>query len=639
MQTLANLQTSRADMPSYLVVTHGIDLDRRYVLEPAAEMKIGRGLGCQVAISDPLSSRIHASLSADKDGRWVLTDAGSRNGTLVNGSKVDHATMFHGCKIRIGNTELQYNDSEPRAQEDQTIETINLAHSMLDDQNGLKTGRAAIASLRDRKRSEEIYDLYQLTHQCLITDDTDAMIEKSLTQLRTCTNASIVGFSATDDFGDLRPFYINPPDGAQRLKLSQKLTDMVVKQATAIWTKNELRRGNNEDGALKKFSDAICIPLLEDKEPFGAIHLYRETEQFASHHFDFAISAGNIIGAAILRSRRTQSLKQASVRLKQKHADFDELIGDSKPMQTLKERIVRVAKANGTVLIRGESGVGKELVARAIHKAGNRATAPKLTVNCAAIPSELMESQLFGHVRGSFTGADKDHAGFFKQADGGTLFLDEVGELTLGGQAKLLRILEGHPFLPVGGTKEVQVNVRVLCATNRDLRDFVREKRFREDLFYRLSTFELQIPPLRDRNKDIEQLIDYFLEHFRVEHGRPNLQLTDSARKRLLQYRWPGNVRQLRNVIDSAVVLAVGDQIENNDLALHEPMSDRLDTLRIEDWEKRLIPEALKRADGKIPDAAELLGVSRATLYRKLDAYGLNKDGERADADGDDEQY
>ncbi len=177
----------------------------------------------------------------------------------------------------------------------------------------------------------------------------------------------------------------------------------------------------------------------------------------------------------------------------------------------LKAKIARVGKANGSVLIRGESGTGKELVARAVHRASPRARRPMLTVNCAAIPRDLIESQLFGHKKGSFTGADNDHIGWFQQSHTGTLFLDEIGELTLDGQAKLLRILEGHPFLPVGATEEVLVDVRVIAATNRDLAEFVRERKFREDLFYRLSVFELFVPPLREREGDIARLIDHFL--------------------------------------------------------------------------------------------------------------------------------
>jgi Nif-specific regulatory protein len=277
---------------------------------------------------------------------------------------------------------------------------------------------------------------------------------------------------------------------------------------------------------------------------------------------------------------------------------------------------------SGSVLIRGESGAGKELVAGALHKASPRADRPMLAVNCAAIPDDLMESQLFGHKAGAFTGADRDHAGFFQQADLGTLFLDEVGELTLQGQAKLLRVLEGHPFLPVGSNTEVKVDVRVIAATNQDLQTYVREKKFREDLYYRLSVFELHIPPLRDRGDDIARLIDFFVAHFRRQHGRPDLAMSDGARAKLLNYTWPGNVRQLRNVIDSAVVLA-DRQIEPLDLGLRDVAVDMFDSLRIDDWEKRLIAEALERTRGSVPEAAKLLGIGRATLYRKIDEYGI----------------
>ncbi len=291
----------------------------------------------------------------------------------------------------------------------------------------------------------------------------------------------------------------------------------------------------------------------------------------------------------------------------------------------LKEKCTRVARASGAVLIRGESGSGKELVARAIHRASPRSDRPMIAINCAAIPDELMESQLFGHKAGAFTGADRDHAGFFQEADLGTLFLDEVGELTLEGQAKLLRILEGHPFRPVGSDKELRVDVRVLAATNQDLAHYVREQRFREDLFYRLSVFELHVPPLRDRGDDVEMLVEFFLEHFRNQHARTHLQLSAAARKKLLGYNWPGNVRQLRNVIDSAVVLADDDGIEPTDIALRDSGGREMDTLKIDQWERRLILEALERTGGNVPEAAKLLGIGRATLYRKLEQHHIER--------------
>jgi DNA-binding NtrC family response regulator len=292
-------------------------------------------------------------------------------------------------------------------------------------------------------------------------------------------------------------------------------------------------------------------------------------------------------------------------------------------MTELKSKISRMARTSSSVLITGESGTGKELIARALHQASSRADRPMLCVNCAAIPADLMDSQLFGHKAGAFTGADRDHIGYFQQADLGTLFLDEVGEMTLEGQAKLLRILERHPFLPVGARQEVTVDVRVIAATNQDLQAYVRQWKFREDLYYRLAVLQLSAPPLRERGGDIERLIEFFLDHYRRQHGRPGLQMSVGARDKLLGYSWPGNVRQLRNVVDSSVVLAEDPEIKVADLGLHEPMNGDLESLDLKHWEKRLIDEALRRTAGNVPEAATLLGLGRATLYYKIKQYGL----------------
>jgi two-component system, NtrC family, response regulator HydG len=199
--------------------------------------------------------------------------------------------------------------------------------------------------------------------------------------------------------------------------------------------------------------------------------------------------------------------------------------------------------------------------------------------------------------------------------------------MTMEGQAKLLRILEGHPFLPVGSSQEVTTDVRVIAATNQDLQTYVRQKKFREDLYYRLSVFELFVPPLRERGSDINLLVNHFLDHFRRQHGRPHLEMSPEARQKLLGYNWPGNVRQLRNVIDSAVVLACDNRIEASDLGLRDVggSPDEMETLALDHWERRLIGEALKRTNGNVPEAAKLLGIGRATLYRKIEEYGINR--------------
>jgi transcriptional regulator with GAF, ATPase, and Fis domain len=423
----------------------------------------------------------------------------------------------------------------------------------------------------------------------------------------------------------LKPKIVFPQDAADHIQLSESLTALVMEQGHAIWVANQASSSTDKSssGSLRHYADALCAPLINSGHTLGAVHLYLNRGRFRQSDFDFTISVANIVSVALARARQHSTLASDYQRLVERSPGFQGMIGESAPMRELKSRIDRIARAAGCVLIRGESGTGKELVARAVHRASPRADRPLLSVNCAAIPHDLIESQLFGHKAGSFTGADRDHPGYFRQADLGTLFLDEVGELSLEGQAKLLRILEGHPFLPVGATEEVKVDVRVIAATNQNLQTYVREKKFREDLYYRLSVFELHLPPLRERNSDIGLLIDFFLDSFRQQHGRPRLTISEAARNKLLVYNWPGNVRQLRNVIDSAVVMAEGEAIETADLSLVDSGSGEMETLEITYCERKLIHAALRRTGGSGPEAAKLLGLGRATLYRKIDEYNI----------------
>jgi|694.fasta_scaffold05574_16 Nif-specific regulatory protein len=608
-------------MATTLTIVRGQDLEKQYVLDPDQVYRIGRGNTCQIPLSDPMSSRVHAIIRF-QDGQWVVEDASSRNGTYLGGQKIDEALLVNGSIIRIGSTEIAFGtlDSPAEGDDANSPATETLMHDVpiANESFYLNPNN----TIYDKKRVEDLLDLYQLSIQLLRSDEPDRVPELTLELIKARTKATFVGFLWLDDHGALQPSKSLPENESGKTKLSRKLTDMVIRNQRAVWFKNQQAV---RDVALKGFSDVICVPLLSDNKPLGAIHVYREDKEFKDSDFDFTISASQILSMALVRARRQAILQTRNEQLVARSADFDELLGDSAPMKTLKERIVRVAAASGCVLIRGESGSGKELVARALHRASPRADRPMLSVNCAAIPSELMESQLFGHKKGAFTGADSDHPGWFQQAHTGTLFLDEVGELTLEGQAKLLRILEGHPFLPVGSKQEVRVDVRVIAATNRDLREFVQQKRFREDLYYRLSVFELSIPPLRERGTDIEKLTHHFFEHFRKLHGRQKLQLSPDALQRLLKYHWPGNVRQLRNVIDSAVVMAADDEIRSSDLGLRDAGSEPIETLRIDQWEQRLIREALKRTGDKVPEAAVLLGLSRATLYRKLEEYNIER--------------
>ncbi|MFN3191061.1 MAG: sigma 54-interacting transcriptional regulator [Aureliella sp.] len=600
-------------MKAFATVVRGSASEKKYELDASQPTRIGRGNGCQICLSDPLSSRTHVIISYE-DGTWKASDEGSRNGTLVNDKKITQTVLHSGDRVQIGSTELLF--ELPEEEEAPTTHQELLMEAPISVE---ASGVNSLSQLFTQRRSQDMLDLYQLSIGLMRCNNPDEVAASGLEMLRIRTGATAVGFLWIDDQGELKPQKITPPEFEHRIRLSKKLTERVSQASSAVWIKDKISADDIH------FADAICVPLVNDAAVIGAIHLYLEEGKFDQAHFDFAISAGNMLAVALESSRSHASLSEEHKRLVQRTGDFNDLIGDCPAMMKLKDRIERVAKASGCALVRGESGVGKELVSRAIHRFSPRKDRPLLCVNCAAIPEELMESQLFGHKRGAFTGAEKDHQGLFQQAHTGTLFLDEVGELNLEGQAKLLRILEGHPFMPVGDTKEISVDVRVIAATNRDLREYVRDKKFREDLYYRLSVFELLVPPLRERGKDIEDLILHFLNHFRAQHGRTELRISSAAMKLMLGYNWPGNVRQLRNVIDSAVVLANGDEIEPSDLSLRDVGSQQLDSLRIDVWEERLIRESLKRTGNNIIESTKLLGVSRATLYRKLEQFGIER--------------
>jgi two-component system NtrC family response regulator len=305
------------------------------------------------------------------------------------------------------------------------------------------------------------------------------------------------------------------------------------------------------------------------------------------------------------------------------------IIGESGPMQEVLSLVRRVAPTDATVLIRGESGTGKELIARAIHFASPRARGPLVKVNCAALPETLLESELFGHERGAFTGATAMRRGRFELADGGTLFLDEIGDLPPHLQVKLLRVLQEREFERVGSSRPLRVDVRVLAATHRDLEALLRAGRFREDLYYRINVVTIALPPLRERREDLPLLIDHFLAKFAARNGKVIRGLTREAREALLRYDYPGNVRELENLIERAVVLSRDEVIGLRDLplTLHEPAPEppapRGLVAAVEALERRMIREALDRAGGVQTRAAELLGISERALRYKLRKYGL----------------
>ncbi|RFA29841.1 sigma-54-dependent Fis family transcriptional regulator [Alkalilimnicola ehrlichii] len=315
-------------------------------------------------------------------------------------------------------------------------------------------------------------------------------------------------------------------------------------------------------------------------------------------------------------------------------SSFHGMVGQSRPMRVLFDQIRQLAKASGPVLIIGESGTGKELVAKAVHEESDRAAGPFMAVNCAGIPAELLESEFFGHETGAFTGAAKARKGLFRQADGGSLFLDEIGEMPLALQAKLLRVLQEGSIRPVGSEKEVPVDVRIIAATNRDLDALRGDSDFREDLFFRLETFTLNVPPLREREDDLELLAARFLERFSAQMERRIQSFSSAALERLRAYGFPGNVRELQNAVERAVTFCHGgtigvehlpnriqgspEQLQASSSSLMEGLIDGPMLPTLEELEQRYIRHVLELVDGNKRRAAALLGIGRRTLYRRL---------------------
>ncbi len=330
------------------------------------------------------------------------------------------------------------------------------------------------------------------------------------------------------------------------------------------------------------------------------------------------------------RSRLRSEVRELQARLVERHR-LEGIVGESGRMQDVLALVQRVAPSDATVLIRGESGTGKELIARAIHFNSPRARGPLVNLNCAALPEQLLESELFGHEKGAFTGAVAQRKGRFEQADGGSIFLDEIGDLSPALQVKLLRVLQEREFERVGGSRPLTVDVRVLAATHRDLERAMREGTFRDDLYYRLNVVTVQIPPLRERREDIPLLLEHFLRKFAEKNRREVSGLTASARDALLKYEYPGNVRELENIVERAILLCRGRVIDLEDLpatmrpghpSAAEPLPKDLPGV-LADIEQQAIASALERSGGVQTQAAESLGISERVLRYKMKKYGL----------------
>lgn len=427
-------------------------------------------------------------------------------------------------------------------------------------------------------------------------------------------------------------------------RISDYLAHTVLSSTNAVLARHVMGDsvlGRRDSSGNVDATSVICAPLRLHDRILGLIHLYStDSMQIPDDmHLDFTLSVADALAVAVDNLNQRQELAESltltqseNALLRQRLGTQCEMVGHSRALENVAEQVNLASSSKSTVLIRGESGVGKELVARGVHFSSSRCKGPFICLNCAALSEDLLTSELFGHEKGAFTGATERKIGKFEAADGGTLMLDEIGEMSPGIQAKFLRVLEGHVFERVGGNKPIRVDVRVIAATNRNLEQEVTAGRFRRDLFFRLCVLEIVVPPLRDRAEDIPELAQYFFLKFRDETGRKIHGFTPQAMQKLVSHHWPGNVRELKNVIERAVVLCRHEEICPEDLLLSS--LDNLDDgalnkretekeslflpCTLDELESHHIQQMLQYTGGNKSRAAQLLGIERSTLDRKL---------------------
>ncbi|MGQ0507018.1 MAG: sigma-54-dependent Fis family transcriptional regulator [Myxococcaceae bacterium] len=439
---------------------------------------------------------------------------------------------------------------------------------------------------------------------------------------------------------------LSPAAQQTRYRMGEGITGRVVESAKAIIVPKVsqeplfLNRAFQRKPARGGDVSFICVPILLHRKAEGALSVDLEFRR--ERELDDAARFLKVVASMIAQALKLQRMIQADrqrlleenqhlrLELKERY-EFSSIVGSSGPMRLVYEQISQVASTNTTVLIRGESGTGKELIAHAIHYNSPRAKKSFVKVSCAALPETLIESELFGYEKGAFTGAAGRKKGRFEMAEGGTLFLDEIGELNLSTQVKLLRVLQEREFERVGGTETLRVNVRLLAGTNKDLEKAIREKTFREDLYYRLNVFSIFVPPLRERKPDIMLLADHFLTKYSREHRKSIKRISTPAIDMLMSYHWPGNVRELENIIERAVVVCEGSVIHGHHLPPTLQTAEASGTATsvsfqeaIAAYEKDLVLDALKSTRGNAARAARLLRTTERIINYKIKKHGID---------------
>jgi len=614
------------------------------------EVSIGREPSNQISLLDSLVSRRHSVIRKNGEG-FLIQDLDSRNSTFVNNVPVKERLLADGDQIRIGKSTLVFqgltrDDADGRASlKLDTAPTPGGPTLVLRKQDAIYLQPSKLDALDATERTvRDLNVLLNFSKSLNLVHGLAALQQKVLEAVLEISPADRAAILLTEEgtggFASVmgRDRRLGPN---QSIQVSQTILKRVIEEHVAVLS-NDVPSDETfreaESLLAPHVSAVLAVPLEVQDKLLGALYLDTSSQgaRFDSELLQLVTALGNVAALAIENAHHLERLGDENRRLQQELNIEHNMVGESQRMRDVYQFVSRVAARESTVLIQGESGTGKELVARAIHSNSGRANRPFVAINCAAIVDTLLESELFGHEKGAFTGAVAQKKGKLEMAEGGTVFLDEVGELAAPLQAKLLRVLQEREFERVGGTRPIKLDIRLITATNRDLNDASRGGTFRQDLYYRLNVVSVELPPLRERAEDIPLLAAYFTSRYSEKVNRRVAGISPKARACLLRYPWPGNVRELENAIERAVVLGSTELILPEDLpdsileeaaSSEEPVTALHDGIR--EAKKKIIEQAIEQANGNYTEAAGLLGVHPNHLFRLIRTLNLTPKRQR----------
>jgi Nif-specific regulatory protein len=608
-----------------------------------AEVSIGRDPSNQISLLDSLVSRRHCVIRKDADA-FRLVDLESRNNTFVSGVPVRERVLVPGDQIRVGNSVLVFQGPPGESSTDASFQldatpAPGAATVILRKEDALylqpRRPEGLPATPRTVRDLNVLLDFSRTLNSVRgLAALQDKALEAVLAAVPADHAAILLAEDGVDGFSSItgrdRRLGANQSIHASQTILNQVLKENLAVLSSDVQSDDSYREA--ESLLERRVHSVLAVPLEVQGKVLGVMYLEASSagSRFDSDLLQLVTTFGNITALAIENARHVERLDGENRRLHEELNIHHSMIGESKAMREVYEFVSRVAGRDSTVLISGESGTGKELVARAVHTNSPRVDKPFVAINCAAITETLLESELFGHERGAFTGAVAQKKGKLEVAEGGTVFLDEIGELALPMQAKLLRVLQEREFERVGGTRPIKLDVRLIAATNRDLKEASRTGAFRSDLYYRLNVVSLQMPALRERREDIPLLAAFFAARHGEKVKRRVAGISPEARACLMRYDWPGNVRELENAIERAVVLGSTEVILAEDLpdsileetaASGQPVNALAEGIR--EAKKVLIEKAIEQANGNYTEAAKILGVHANHLFRLIRTLNL----------------